>query len=91
MLFEAVVPSITQAEQLLNKQQLDGAADQKLHTEARNPAEGKVSARWPGERALTEKMDVQMRHGFSTVAAVVDDEPVAGLGDAEFFGEHRGR
>ena len=35
-------------------------------------------------------MHVQVRHAFAAVAAVVDDDPITRLGDAEFFRQRRG-
>src|SRR5262245_51695642 len=34
------------------------------------------STRWPLHGATAEQMDVQMRHGFSRVAPIVDDQPI---------------
>ena len=38
---------------------------------------GANSTRRPGHVASAENVDVQVRHGFAAVRAVVDDEPVA--------------
>ena len=45
------------------------------------------SAWRPREGALAEEMDVQVGDTFAAVTAVVDDEAVAGVGDAEFLCE----
>lgn len=40
--------------------------------------------------AAGEQMDVEVRHGFAAVRAVVDDDPVAGLGEAGIAGKFGG-
>ena len=51
---------------------------------------GSTSAGGPGEGAAAEDVAVEMGDGFAGVGAVVDDEAVAGLCEAEFGGDFGG-
>ncbi len=43
-----------------------------------------ILAGWPFERTSAEQVDVQMGNGFSAIGTVVDNDSIAGLGDAFF-------
>src|ERR1019366_5181420 len=51
---------------------------------------GANSTRWPGQVASAENVDVQVRHGFAAVRAVVDDEPVAAFFQAHLVRDFGG-
>jgi hypothetical protein len=50
----------------------------------------KISAGWPIERTPAQEVDVQVRDGFAAIAAIVDYEAEAAVGDALLAGNGRG-
>jgi len=48
-----------------------------------------VLARRPAERAPSKKVDVKVRHCFSSVGTVIYDSAVAAFGNSQFFGDFR--
>ena len=49
------------------------------------------SSWWPSEGAPPEKVEVEMRNGFSPIGAIIDDKAVASFIEADLAGYPLGR